>query len=196
MHAERFPALSRLLHWLMAVMIVAMLFIGIGMLASLADYHWLVSIHRPLGIAILILVAIRLVNRLIHPAPALPSDMPRILRLAAHGSYVLLYALMFAVPLVGWAMLSAAGYPIVLYGAFELPPILPPNDMVYAWLRTAHTALALLLFATFLAHLAAALMHALVFRDGVFESMASVRRGSDTPAPPHAAAAARSTAER
>ncbi|MBS9479179.1 cytochrome b [Ancylobacter radicis] len=184
MNAHRFPAVSRLLHWLMAAMILAMLFIGIGMVASLADYHWLLSLHRPLGVAILILVAVRLVNRLIHPAPALPADMPPILRLAAHGSHVLLYALMFAVPLVGWAMLSAGGYPIVLYGALELPPILPQNDMVFAWLRTAHTALALALFATFLAHLAAALMHALVFRDGVFQSMASVGRADDAPPSP------------
>ena len=179
MQTHRFPAVSRILHWLMAVMIVAMLFIGIGMMASLTDYHWLVSIHRPLGIAILLLVAVRLINRMFNPAPALPSDMPPLLRAAAHGSHVLLYALMFAVPLVGWGMLSAERYPVVLYGALVLPPILPQNDMLFAWLRTAHTLLAVLLFVTFLAHVAAAMMHALVFRDGVFESMASARSGTD-----------------
>jgi len=170
---ERFPVLSRILHWLMAAMILSMLFIGIGMVASLADYHWLVSIHRPLGILILVLVAIRLANRLINPAPPLPRGMPPLLRIAAQGSHLLLYALMFAVPLVGWGMLSAARYPIVLYGALELPPIVPQSDQLFASLRTAHTVLALLLFATFLIHLGAALMHAFVFRDGVFESMAS-----------------------
>jgi cytochrome b561 len=178
MTPERFPVVSRILHWLMAAMIVAMLFIGIGMVASLADYHWLVSIHRPLGVAILALVAVRLINRLLNPAPALPIGMPPAMRFAAHASHVLLYALMFAVPLVGWGMLSAAGDPIVLYGAFELPPILPQNDALFAALRTTHTALALLLFATFLAHLAAALLHAFVFRDGVFGSMASLRAGA------------------
>lgn len=176
MTAQRFPAFSRLLHWLMAAMILTMLFIGIGMVASLADYHWLLSIHRPLGVAILVLVAVRLVNRQINPPPPLPADMPAHLRIAAHASHGLLYALMFAVPLVGWAMLSAARYPIVLYGAWQLPPILPQNDMLYAWLRSTHTVLALALFAVFLAHLAAALTHAFVFRDGVFQSMASVRR--------------------
>lgn len=194
MQTQRFPAFSRILHWLMAAMIVAMLFIGIGMMASLTDYHWLVSIHRPLGIAILMLAAVRLINRMFNPAPALPPDMPKLLRVAAHGSHVLLYALMFAVPLVGWGMLSAERYPIVLYGALVLPPILPQNDMLFAWLRTTHTVLAELLFVTILAHVAAAMMHALVFRDGVFQSMASARGGSDTPTP-HAAAAARSTAD-
>jgi cytochrome b561 len=173
---SRFPIASRLLHWTMAVMVLAMLFIGIAMVASLADYHCLVAIHRPLGILILVLVAIRLVNRLIRPAPPRPSDMPAILRFAAHASHVLLYALMVALPLVGWAMLSAAGYPIVLIGAWHLPPILPHGDALYALLRPLHTVLAILLFATFLVHLGAAMMHALIFRDGVFQSMASWRR--------------------
>ena len=174
---DRFPALSRILHWLMAAMILAMLFIGIGMVASLTEYHWLLSIHRPLGIAILVLAAIRLLNRLVGRVPALPNDMPPALRFAAHGSHIVLYVLMIAVPLVGWAMLSAARYPVVLYGAFELPPILPQNDMLYTILRDAHTVLAVTLFVLFLAHFAAALMHRLVFRDGVFESMASLRAG-------------------
>jgi cytochrome b561 len=169
----QFPIFSRILHWTMAIMVLAMLFIGIGMVASLSDYHWLISIHKPLGILILILVAIRLVNRLLNPPPPLPEGMPALLRFAAHASHVVLYALMFALPLVGWAMLSAADYPIVLYGPLELPPILPHDVALYALLRTAHTVLALLLFATFMAHFAAALMHALIYRDGVFPSMAS-----------------------
>ena len=181
MTQERFPVLSRILHWLMAAMIIVMLFIGIGMVASLDDYHWLISIHKPLGFVILVLVTIRLVNRLINPAQPLPPGMPPLMRFAAYGSHVLLYVLMFAVPLVGWGMLSAARYPIVLYGMLELPPILPQSDMLFATLRTAHTVLALVLFATFLAHLAAALTHALVFRDGVFESMASVSVGKTEP---------------
>jgi cytochrome b561 len=120
----QFTAFSRLLHWTMAIMVLAMLFI-VGMVASLSNYHWLISIHKPLGILILILVAIRLVNRLLNPAPPLPRGMPACQRFAAHGSHVVLYALLFALPLVGWAMLSAARYPIVLYGLVELPPILP-----------------------------------------------------------------------
>ena len=169
---QHFSALSRLLHWLMAILILAMLFIGIGMVASIKDYHWLVSIHKPLGILILVLAVVRLVNRLIHPAPPLPAAMPGWQRFAAHASHFVLYALMFALPLVGWGMLSAARDPIMLYGALHLPPILPHDVGLYAVLRRTHTVLALLLFATILAHLAAALMHALIFRDGVFGSMA------------------------
>ena len=166
-----FTPLSRILHWGMAAMVLAMLFIGIGMVASLPNYHWLLSIHKPLGILVLALVAIRLVNRLINPPPPLPEGMPAWQRFAAVGSHILLYALMFALPLVGWAMLSAGGYPVTLYGPLQLPPIAPQNPALFATLRTTHTALALLLFAIVLAHLAAALMHALVFRDDVFPSM-------------------------
>jgi cytochrome b561 len=175
-YAARFPRLSRLLHWLMAAMILAMLFIGIGMVATVSKrYELLVSIHRPLGIAILILVVVRLVNRRLNPPPALPDTVPPVQRLAAKASHLLLYASMVAMPLVGWGMLSAERYPIVLYGPLQLPSILPHNVALYAWLRFLHTCVAYLLFFTFLTHFGAALFHGLIRRDGVFESMASWR---------------------
>jgi len=169
--AQRFPPLSRLLHWTMAFLILAMLFIGVAMVSSLSDYYRLVAIHRPLGILLLALAAVRLINRLISPPPPLPAAMPRMLQWAAHASHWLLYALMFALPLVGWGMLSAADFPIQLVGSLHLPPILPHDRALYAVLRPLHTVLAFALFATFLAHLGAALTHALVFKDGVFRSM-------------------------
>ena len=65
---------------------------------------------------------------------------------------------------------------LLLLGPLQLPPILPHDEILYAWLRLLHTYLAYLLFATFLAHLGAALTHALIFRDGVFQSMTFRRR--------------------
>jgi cytochrome b561 len=178
-HQARFSPLSRVLHWLMALMIVAMLFIGTGMAASVSErYRFLIAIHRPLGLAVLILAAIRLVNRVINPPPPLPDSLPTLQRVAAKASHVLLYALMFIMPLLGWGMLSAAPYPVVIYGSLRLPPILPQNPVLYSWLRELHGDFAYLLFAVFLVHLGAALMHGLIRRDGVFESMASwSRRG-------------------
>jgi cytochrome b561 len=179
--ADTFPIASRLLHWLMAVLILAMLFIGVGMVTSHDRYQTLVQIHRPLGVAILVLAAIRLINRLLNPPPPLPPAMPAWLKAVAQLSHVALYVLMVATPLVGWAMLSAGAYPVVLYGALHLPPIAPHDAMLWATLRKAHTLLAFALFATFLAHLGAALMHALIFRDGVFQSMASLEVGDGRP---------------
>ena len=174
MSAERtqFAPLSRLLHWLMAAMVLAMLGIGVAMVASLADYHTLVSIHRPLGIAILILVVVRFVNRLLSRVPPFPATMSRAERLAATASEYTMYGLMFILPLVGWGMLSAARYPIVLYGPLHLPPILPHNIVLYSVLRKAHTILAYLFIFLFLAHLGAILFHALVVRDGILRRMA------------------------
>ena len=174
----RFSVFARLLHWTMAAMILAMLLIGIGMVSSVGAYSTLVAIHRPLGATILLLAAVRLIYRQVSPPPPLPAAMPGPVKLVAHLSHYALYALMFAVPLVGWAMLSAGAYPVELYGALRLPPIAPHDVKLFAALRTAHTVLAVLLFLTFLAHLGAALLHAFVFRDGVFQSMATLRGGT------------------
>ena len=168
----QFTTLSRLLHWTMAAMVLTMLCVGVAMVASLADYHVLVSIHRPLGIAILVLVVVRFVNRQLSPLPPFPATMSRAERLAATASEYTMYALMFVLPLVGWGMLSAARYPVVLYGSLHLPFILPHNAMLYAVLRKAHTVLAYLFFLTFLAHFGAILFHTLIVRDGTLKRMA------------------------
>ena len=170
--ATRFPLVSRILHWSMAVLVLAMLFIGIGMVSTTSvRYHDLLPIHKSIGIVILVLVAIRLVNRLMNPPPPLPGDLPGWQALMAKASHLVMYALMFALPIVGWSMLSAGGYPIVIFGAIDLPAILPHDIALFAVLRTVHTVLALALFVTFLAHLGAALFHGFIRRDGVLRSM-------------------------
>jgi cytochrome b561 len=125
----------RFLHWLMAAMVLTMLGIGVAMVASLADYHRLVSIHRPVGILILLLVLIRFVNRRFSTLPLFPATMSSQERFIAHASEMLMYTLLLVQPLVRWGMLSAARYPIVLYGPLHLFPILPHNVMLYAALR-------------------------------------------------------------
>ena len=167
----QFTLRMRILHWLMAAMVLAMLGIGVAMVASLGDYHRLVSIHRPLGIAILILVVIRYVNRQFSTLPPFPPSMSSRERSIAQASEVLLYSLLFAIPLVGWGMLSAARYPIALCGSLHLPPILPQSVVLYAVLRKMHTLLAYLLFGAFLAHFGAVLFHTIVVRDGLLNRM-------------------------
>ena len=172
---QRFTALQRLLHWVMAVCILAMLFIGVGMVSTIMPkYLNLVSIHKPLGIAILVLALVRLAVRLRYGAPSLPADLPEPMKLAAELSHYALYLLMIGMPLIGWAMMSAAAYPVVLFGGVDLPPILPQSDRLHSLLWDAHFYLAFAFFALILLHVAAALFHALVRRDGVFEAMAPV----------------------
>jgi cytochrome b561 len=167
----QFALLSRILHWLMAAMLLSMLFIGIAMVSSPSAYHRLVAIHRPLGIAILVLAIARALNRQFTELPPFPETMSSLERRVASASEKLLYALMFALPLVGWSMLSAGGYPIVMCGSFHLPPILPASPQGYAVLRKAHTVLAYTLFLTFLGHLSAILFHTLIVRDGILRRM-------------------------
>jgi cytochrome b561 len=167
----QFAWLSRILHWLMAAMVLTMLFIGIAMVASLGYYHALVSVHRPLGIAILILAVVRLINRLCTTLPPFPPMMSQWERRVATGSEWWLYTLMLAQPLVGWGMLSAANFPIQMFGPVHLPPILPVNSTLYAVLRQTHTILAFLFFLTILAHITAVLFHTLVIRDGLLNRM-------------------------
>ncbi|SAK81932.1 type-b cytochrome [Caballeronia hypogeia] len=169
---ERFSPLQRALHWIMAICILAMLFIGVGMVSTVRpDYLKLVSIHKPLGVAILVLALIRLAVRITRGAPPLPANMPEPMKLAAYLSHYAFYALMIALPLLGYGMLSAADYPIVL-GGFTLPSLLPHSNSLHTLLWNAHRFLALCFFALIVVHLAAALFHALVRRDGVFHAMA------------------------
>jgi cytochrome b561 len=172
---RRFTPLQRLLHWLMAVCILAMLFIGVGMVSTIMPrYLTLVSIHKPLGIAILLLALVRLAVRLRQGTPSLPADLPEPMKLAAQLSHYAFYVLMIGMPLIGWGMLSAADYPVVLFGGVQLPAILPQSRSLHALLWNAHFYLAFAFFALILLHVAAALFHALVRRDGVFDAMASV----------------------
>ncbi|HEX9168864.1 MAG TPA: cytochrome b [Roseiarcus sp.] len=169
---QRFTPLQRTLHWLMAVCILAMLFIGVGMASTVGPLSLtLVAIHKPLGIAILILAVIRLGVRLRYGAPPLPADLPEPMKLAAHLSHYVLYVLMIALPPIGWAMLSAADYPVALSSSVWLPQILPLSPTLHTALWNAHFYLAFLFFAVILMHVAAALFHALIRRDGVFDAM-------------------------
>ncbi|MDR5815048.1 cytochrome b [Caballeronia sp. LZ033] len=169
---ERFSPLQRALHWVMAICILAMLFIGVGMVSTVKpEYLTLVSIHKPLGVTILILALIRLVVRITRGAPPLPADMPMPMKLAAKLSHYVFYALMIALPLLGYGMLSAADYPVVVAG-MRIPSLLPHSNSLHTLLWNAHRFLALCFFALIVVHLAAALFHALVRRDGVFHAMA------------------------
>jgi cytochrome b561 len=169
---RHFNLLARVLHWSMALAITIMLFVGAAMVVSLRYREQLLDLHRPLGLAILLLAIVRLANRLRHAPPPLPADLPRIQVWAAKASHWLLYALMLAMPLIGWGMLSAGAYPVVLLNGVNLPAILPHSPVLYGFLRPLHGVLAYLLFFTVLGHLGAALFHAWVRRDGVFGQMA------------------------
>lgn len=170
-----FTRTARWLHWSMAAMILAMLFIGVAMVTSLELRPWLLDLHRPLGLLVLLLAFVRLWHRRRNPPPALPASLPPLQARLARASHVALYILMFAMPLLGWAMSSAGGYVVSLPFGFALPPLAPRHPAIYTVLRGAHGVLGYAFFAIVLVHVAGALHHAWVRRDGVFEAMTGKR---------------------
>ena len=181
MTSPRFSLATRIIHWTMAPLLLAMLLAGTGMVATVS--HWrlaLLALHKPLGLALLVLAVVRLLLRLAGATPPLPQSMPAALRLAAHASHWLLYGCMLAMPLIGWGMLSAGGFPLPLH----LPPLLAPDVATYALLRSAHTVLGELFYLLVIGHVLAGLVHALLLRDGVFQAISLGRRGGARAAVP------------
>jgi len=170
---HRFSVLQRFLHWLMAACILAMLFIGVGMNSTIMPkYVPLLVTHKRLGVTVFILALIRLGVRLRYGVPLLPDDLPGPMKVVAYLSHYALYTLMIVMPLLGLTMQWTGAYPIVLYGDTRLPTLLPQSDVMHTLLWDAHFYLAYAFFAIILLHVAAALFHALIRQDGVFESMA------------------------
>jgi cytochrome b561 len=169
----RFRPALRVLHWIMAVAVVLQLLAGLWLAHSVSPARsWLLTTHETVGFLILLLVPLRVLLRLTRPAPSLALHLPRVEAVAANAANLALYVLMLTLPLTGLAMMSAAKYPIVIFGSVRLPNMLAQNLQAHALLRSAHTWLALALMATFLAHLLGVLQHAIVRRDRILSMMA------------------------
>lgn len=174
----RYPLRTRLLHWLTAILVFTALLVGFAMVNSLGSYAALLSVHMTLGILILVIVVARAINRFTHRAPALPDTVGGIERKLVIGSEVSMYGLLLAQPLVGWAMVSAAGRPVEVFGLLRLPRIAPFDADAYFVLRQAHSVLAYLLVIVIAAHVSAVLLHTLTLRDGMLSRMGFGRRGA------------------
>lgn len=164
---------AKVFHWLIAVLIIIMLCVGLYM-ASLPlgpDKLKLIGLHKSTGITILFLVTLRLIWRLKHAVPPLPASLPKIYHKAAHAAHHSLYVLMFAMPLTGWAMSSAAGFPVSVFGFFTLPNIMPADKGLRVLFNDAHQWLAYLLIVMLIGHVAAALWHHFVHKDDVLRRM-------------------------
>jgi cytochrome b561 len=168
---QKFTALSRMFHWLTAILIFAALLIGFTMVNWLGGYVTLRVIHMSIGALILVVVVLRVVNRLRHHPPAWPPTIGRLEGKAVIWSERAMYALLLAQPLVGWAMVSASGTPVRVFSALHLPPIAPFDIDVYAVLREAHSVMAYLLVLVVAAHISTVLAHSIVLRDGMLRRM-------------------------
>lgn len=174
---KRYSTVAIVLHWLLALVILVMFGVGIYMTdlpfspQRLKLYNW----HKWAGVTFLALTLLRLVWRMTHRPPALPvaitRTMPSWQHRVYHATHHLIYLLFFAVPLVGWAYSSAAGFPIVWFGQIPLPDLLPVNKELAELIKPLHKYLALALMALAGLHIAAAIKHQLVDRDGLLGRM-------------------------
>ena len=182
-----YPLRTRILHWLTAVLVFGMLLIGFAMVNSIGSYASLRAVHMSLGIIVLVIVVVRAANRFTHRVPALPVTVGWLEHKVVVGSEVLLYALLLAQPLVGWAMVSATGKPVVVFGSLSLPRIAPFDADLYFVLRQTHSLLAYTLVVVIAAHVSAVLLHTLTLRDGMLSRMAFANSAPSEPASVHSA---------
>lgn len=161
------------LHWLMAILIIALLCIGLYMttLAATPQKFALYGYHKEFGILVLALAAFRLIWRIRNQIPSL--DLPKWQVMAAYLAHYALYFFMFAMPLSGWFMSSAAGHPPSFFGLFTLPNLVNPNKDLSHWFALAHTWLAYMLIATIGIHTLAALKHHFIDKDNILRRIIS-----------------------
>lgn len=164
--SDRWGTVSRGLHWLTAALIVAVAAIGLWMdtLPRAPRTIEIYALHKSLGLTILALAAVRLAWRLAAGAPAPVPGLPRWQRRAAEASHALLYALMFAMPLSGWLLNTAAGYPLQWFGLFNLPRIVGRDEGLHALAGSLHEYGFWALLVLVAVHASAAFYHHL-FRD-------------------------------
>lgn len=173
----RYNRIAILLHWLLGAGLVGIFAVGFYMAdlpfspQKLKLYNW----HKWAGVCLLALSLLRLVWRLANPPPAMPqaivSAMPRWQHIAHAATHHLLYVLFFAVPLLGWAYSSAAGFSIVLFGQFPLPDFVPADKALAALIKPWHQITAFTMAALVLLHIAGALKHQWIDRDGLVRRM-------------------------
>jgi cytochrome b561 len=175
--AARYTGVAMGLHWLLALLIVGTFSLGVYMHelpfspARLKYYSW----HKWAGVTILLLSFVRLAWRITHRPPA-GVAMPGWQATAAHATHHLLYALFFIVPLVGWAYSSAAGFPVVWFGVLQLPDFVPVDKALAEAIKPWHERTAMLMAALVLLHIAGALKHQFIDRDGLLDRMRPARR--------------------
>ena len=183
---HRYTSIAIILHWVMALGIGALVVMGLAMTHLKLEptrLFQLYQLHKSIGITVFLAAFLRLAWRLSHRPPDLPETMPAVERAAAASGHSLLYAFLFALPVTGWALVSASAFniPTVLYGIVPWPdlPLLPTLDgkaPVEALLKLAHAYGAYALMAVVAVHAAAAFRHHFIIGDDVLRRILPRRR--------------------
>lgn len=169
MTQDRYSRVARALHWGMGALIIANL---AGGLLHDVNADFIIPLHKATGILLLALAVLRILWRMVKPAPALPADMATWERATASFTHALLYAMMVLIPLSGWVMASAGRRPIGFFGLFDVPKFNVIKDSPLAhFAHESHEILGYAMIALLIAHIIAALRHHFVLKDGMMARM-------------------------
>ena len=164
---------AKWLHWLIALMVFGLLGVGLYMtdMRISPQKIQLYMTHKSVGLTVFALMLLRLAYRLKNPAPALPAGIPGWQKAASNGAHVLLYLLLFAMPISGWLMNGASGFPMKYFGLVRVPDLLVRNQEYLAFFKAVHFYIAWTLMAVIAVHVLAALKHHFIDRDTVLRRM-------------------------
>lgn len=177
---NRYGLVTIALHWVVALLVIGLFILGLYM-TGLGYYDpWYVAapnLHRSVGVILLLLLVLRLLWRLLNPAPEPVGDDPRILRRLAGSVHVLLYLLLFAIAISGYLISTADGRGIEVFGWFTLPALIPAFDNMEDVAGEIHYLLAVTMMLLVVLHSLAALKHHFLDRDPTLTRMLGIRRG-------------------
>jgi cytochrome b561 len=171
--SDHYPATSKLLHWLVAICVLTTAPVAITMIrmSEGPTRDTLYNFHKSLGVLILILMILRLINRLVVGAPIPEPGIERWQKFVSSAVHTSFYVLLLAMPIVGYIANSAYGAPTPFFGLFELPSIVDKNETLATPLFTIHRMVGWLLIILVLTHVSAALYHHFVRGDNVLPRM-------------------------
>jgi cytochrome b561 len=173
-----FSTPAKLFHWITVLLLFIQYTIGWVM----PDVHkdtqpfGLISLHLSIGSLIVLVVLIRLVWRLTHTVPPESTTLPPPLQTAARATHWLLYALLVAFPLMGWANASSRGWEVSLFGLIPLPPLSPTGSVLGHEMGDIHQVFAWVLLVAVGLHVSAALFHHFIIKDDTLRRMLPRRR--------------------
>ncbi len=170
---DHYPAASKLLHWLVAACVLTTAPVAIAMVgvAPGPTQDTLYNFHKSLGVLILVLMVLRLINRLVVGAPMADPEIEPWQKAVSSIVHTSLYVLLLAMPVVGYVANSVYGAPTPFFGLFSLPPIVGKNEELAKQLFAIHRWVGWLVIVLVLTHVGGALYHYFIRRDKVLQRM-------------------------
>lgn len=171
--SDRYGLLAILLHWTIAVLIIGMLCLGLYMtdLPVSPLKLKLYGLHKAFGVLVLMLALIRIMWSLSNMTPQLSSYLPTWQKLAARSVHFAFYIFMLLMPITGWLMSSAAGFPVSFFGLFTLPDLIAHNEKLRVIFAEIHEFSAFALIAAIVAHVGATVQHYVIYKENVIKRM-------------------------